>query len=952
MTSQNLKLFREQRIQKSGENPRSSSGKNLPPDDLAQSEPWQAAFDSLNDAVWLMDADCHILRCNQAARNLFGKDAGEIIGRRCWEVGHGTQGPVHGCPMSRMGRSRRRESMELPLEQRWYEVTVDPLFDGSGNFSGAIHVLRDITERKQTEQALQTANEQLTRRLETRAAELQAANGSLLDSERKLRALIETAPVAIAMFDREMRYLAASRRWLQDYGLEDREVVGESHYDFFPEIPDRWKADHRRGLAGEVVWNEEDRFERGDGSVQWLRWEVRPWLVAEDKVGGIIIFTEDITRRKRAEEAVTRSEQHFRLLFETMLQGVIYRDAAGRIIAMNFAAERILGKTLAEILFGPAAVAAEHGARREDGTPLPDLEQPWQVALQAGREVRDVVMGVYNLREQAYRWINCSAVPVFRPGEDQPCQVYTIFDDITGRKQDEESLRQSEKRLRSTLDNMVEGCQIIGFDLTCLYVNASAATQRWHTREEMIGRKITEVFPGIENTKDFGELCRCLEQRAAHSMETEFFLPDGRKAVFDMRLRPVPEGIFVLSYDITERKQAEHLLHHANRTLQAIRACHEAMLRATTEMELLEEICRIIVTTGGERMAWVGFAEKNAIKTVRPVAEAGVNKDCVARAHISWADTPRGRGPVGTAIRSGKVCLCQNTQTDPDFAPWREGARQCGYGSVIALPLMVEKKCLGALAIYAPEPDAFDAGEQLLLTDLANDLAFGITTLRLRAERERLENEILQSIEQEQERIGRDLHDGICQELVGAKFRSVYLEKILADKFPDAAQEAKAMEDMLNHAIEQARDLARGLNPVKVTPDGLISALQRLADNVIVEGAAGPRCFCHFPKAVRIADHKSANHLYRIAQEAVQNAVKHADAKNISITLARQNRRVTLIVKDDGKGLPSKLKTTGMGLDNMRTRAALIGGTLEIRRRKHGGTAVTCVLSPTHRKQP
>ncbi|HZI31163.1 MAG TPA: GAF domain-containing sensor histidine kinase, partial [Candidatus Binatia bacterium] len=403
--------------------------------------------------------------------------------------------------------------------------------------------------------------------------------------------------------------------------------------------------------------------------------------------------------------------------------------------------------------------------------------------------------------------------------------------------------------------------------------------------------------------------------------------------------------------DITERKRAGAMIQRANQTLQAIRACHEAMLRAKTESELLNEICRIIVETAGERMAWVGFAQKTHGKHVRPVAKAGFSKTYVAKARITWANSPRGRGPVGTAIRTGNICLCHNTQTDPNFAPWREYARKCGYGSVIALPLMAEKECFGALCIYAPSPEAFDGGEQELLADLANDLSFGITTLRLRAESERLENEILHSIEQEQERIGRDLHDGLCQMLVGAKFRSVYLEKLLDGSLPEAVQEAGLLEDLLNQAIEHARDLARGLNPVKNSPNGLEIALQRLADDVQVERAAGPRCFCHFPRPVRIADHKLANHLYRIAQEAVQNAVKHAACRNISITLDRQNRQIRLIVKDDGQGLPVKLKKTGMGLDNMRTRAALVGGTLEIRRRKHGGTAVTCCASPPATQQ-
>lgn len=399
-------------------------------------------------------------------------------------------------------------------------------------------------------------------------------------------------------------------------------------------------------------------------------------------------------------------------------------------------------------------------------------------------------------------------------------------------------------------------------------------------------------------------------------------------------------------------KRSEQLLQRANRTLQAIRDCHEAMLRAETEGELLDQICRIIVKSGGERMAWVGIAEHDARKTVRPEAAAGRLKDYLYRARITWADTPRGRGPVGTAIRTGKVCVCHNTATDPRFAPWREAARRQRYGSVIALPLKVDGKCIGALCLYGSEPNMFDKGEQLLLEDLANDLAFGISMLRLRAERERLEDEILKSIEREQERIGRDLHDGLCQLLVGAKYRSVYLRRLAGGRLTAVDKEAQSLEELLSSAIQQCRELARGLNPVKVTPAGLPAALQKLAADVgnphsrgYGEASAdGPRCFCQFPKPVKIVDQHVAYHLYRIAQEAVQNAFKHGRAKNISITLSRQNKSVNLIVKDDGIGIPLRPNETGMGLKNMQARARLIGGQLEIRRRKHGGTAVTCAF--------
>ena len=397
-------------------------------------------------------------------------------------------------------------------------------------------------------------------------------------------------------------------------------------------------------------------------------------------------------------------------------------------------------------------------------------------------------------------------------------------------------------------------------------------------------------------------------------------------------------------------KRSEQLLQRANRTLQAIRDCHEAMLRADTESDLLAQICRIIVKSGGERMVWVAIAEHDAHKTVRPEAAAGRLKNYLSNARITWANTPRGRGPVGTAIRTGKVCVCHNTLTDPQFAPWREAARRQKYGSVIALPLQVDGKCIGALCLYGSEPNMFDKSEQLLLEDLANDLAFGISMLRLRAERERLEDEILKSIEREQERISRDLHDGLCQLLVGAKYRSVYLKRLAKGHLSEIEKEAHSLEELLNGAIEQARELARGLNPVAATPAGLTAALQKLAADTGnppshghgATGAEGPRCFCQFPRPVKIFDQHIACHLYRIAQEAVQNAFKHGRAKNISITLSRRNRLVNLVVKDDGIGIPPRPNETGMGLKNMQTRARLIGGRLEIRRREHGGTAVTC----------
>ena len=129
---------------------------------------------------------------------------------------------------------------------------------------------------------------------------------ALRASEERLSLFIEHAPAALAMFDREMRYLSVSRRWLTDYNLGGRDLRGISHYAIFPEITEEWKAAHRRALAGEILQSDADRFARVDGSIQWVRWEIRPWYDARGNIGGILIFTEDVTGHKHAEEALRR----------------------------------------------------------------------------------------------------------------------------------------------------------------------------------------------------------------------------------------------------------------------------------------------------------------------------------------------------------------------------------------------------------------------------------------------------------------------------------------------------------------------------------------------------------------------------------------------------------------------------------------------------------------------
>ncbi|WP_332821597.1 bifunctional diguanylate cyclase/phosphodiesterase, partial [Pseudomonas sp.] len=179
-----------------------------------------------------------------------------------------------------------------------------------------------------------------------------------------------------------------------------------------------------------------------------------------------------------------------------------------------------------------------------------------------------------------------------------------------------------------------------------------------------------------------------------------------------------------------------------NRALRTLSGCNRALLRAEDEATLLQEICRVIVEQAGYRMAWVGRAEQDAAKTVTPVAHAGVEQAYIDSLNISWADDERGRATTGTAIRTGQPGLTRNLLTDTHTRPWREGAIKHGIASFLSLPLRVEGEIFGAIGIGAPDPDAFGPQELELLSEAAEDLAFGLQALRSKARRAQAEQEI------------------------------------------------------------------------------------------------------------------------------------------------------------------------------------------------------------------
>ena len=219
-------------------------------------------------------------------------------------------------------------------------------------------------------------------------------------------------------------------------------------------------------------------------------------------------------------------------------------------------------------------------------------------------------------------------------------------------------------------------------------------------------------------------------------------------------------------------------------------------------------------------------------------------------------------------------------------------------------------------------------------------LELGIET----TDRKALEAEVLKIAEEERQRFGRDLHDGLGQTLSGISCLSEVLHSKLAGKSLPEATDAKQIEDLVIDSIKLARSLVRGLNPVAAEPEGLMDGLRELASNM--EEMFGVKCDFHCYRPVLVEDSFAAAHLYRIAQEAAHNAVRHGQARTVAINLSRFGSGIALSIEDDGSGIPENLRHTGgSGISIMKYRASAIGARFSIRRRSGGGTSVACLLT-------
>ncbi|MFC5453635.1 PAS domain-containing sensor histidine kinase [Prosthecobacter fluviatilis] len=616
----------------------------------------------------------------------------------------------------------------------------------------------------------------------------------------------------------------------------------------------------------------------------------------------------DKRSHKAKEGALTTTDLRFRMLMDHAPVLVWVSDPRKKRTWFNRPWLDFTGRTAQQ----------EIGDGWEEGVHPEDLERCLAICAASFDERMPFEM-TYRLRRHdgEYRWLLDKGVPLQDPGRQFIGYIGSCVD-ITDRKAAEAAVRAKEMQLRMITDNTPVMLIQCSRDLRYTFVNRAYADMLGLEPEEIIGRPIIDVLGKKAFRIIRPKITRVLSGRRVEYEEVMPYPRSGRRTVHviyvpDTNILGQTTGWLASINDITDRRQIEDELHRERVFLRQV-------IDATPSMIFVKDSQgRFLLGNAALAHSCSTTVEKLVGRT-----DADFHRTSDQIAHFKQIDQEVMSS--GTTLRIPEEEI---TQADG----------QVRWFSTGKVPLFNDAGiCDKVLGV------ATDITEQRQ-TQKELERRVAERTAELRAqmdERNRLENALLDISEQEQRRLGQDLHDGLCQSLSGLAFMARSLTKTLeAQALAGPAAEAARLADLIHQSVEQSRNIAKGLHPVVMDAEGLVSALHELA----ARSSGSISCRLRCEQMVPITDNDVALHLYRIAQEAVTNALKHSGARSITLSLRLRQGLLSLSVADDGCGLPEVIHAgDGMGLRLMKYRADVIGADFAIGKRKTHGTRMTCLL--------
>ena len=477
--------------------------------------------------------------------------------------------------------------------ERWIRDRAFPIRDAAGKVHRIAGVADDITESKRAAEALQSR-------------------------EAQLHSFVQQAPAAIAMLDRNMNYVAVSKRWASDYG-GGRDLVGLNHYVAHSDLPDHWKEIHEKALAGETQSSDEDLWVQTDGSRLWLRWSVNPWLDAHGNIGGIVILSENITVRKLVEEALRESEARYRQLIHGLPAAFFTCDATGRITLHNAAAAALWGRepnlshdrwSGAQRLFTP------------DGRLIPRTRSPIALAVLQDEPIREAEMIVE--RPDGSRSHVLAFPDPIHDSAGKVIGAMSMLVDVTESRRGAAALRESEARLRAILNTVVDAIITIDRDGTITGVNPATERMFGYSADEMVGRNVSLLMPPPYRQEHDGYLANYLRTGQARVIgigrEVQGQRKDGSVFPIDLAVTEVKDmQLFTgVIRDVTDRKrlEAEVLAIGEEERLRVAADLHDGICQELVGIQYLGSLLRRdLEATRHSLAAQAGRIEKAIIGT-------------------------------------------------------------------------------------------------------------------------------------------------------------------------------------------------------------------------------------------------------------------------------------------------------------------------------------------------
>lgn len=657
-------------------------------------------------AVVEWDKDFRIIQWSAEAERIFGRKKEEVFGIR---IDHLNIIFPEDIPIVEKTSSRLLSGKELKvisqnrnitksgdvLECIWYNSV---LLDENGEMSSVLSLVEDVTLLRKTERDLNA-------------------------SQENYKELVTNARSIILKCDNNGTITFINEFGLDFFGYKKAELLGQPVMLIVPETESTGRDMNE--MVENIIESPDNHAVNINENIKknkekvWVEWYNKTLFDESGRKTGHIAVGIDITNKKIAEDALKESENKLRSVLNAAGESIYMFDNDGHIIMSNKTGIERLNKTKEDEVIGhlfSEFMTPDLAKVRKD-----KIRSVFSTGIPLEYEDSSVSRKYYH-----------SFHPVFK--DNKVNYVVSYSTDITERKLAEQSLLQSEERFRTIAESLTVMVVIKrASDSRISFVNEPFSKSFGYTKQDLIGKKIPDIYYYPEDDKFLHDLLKI--KGTIENMEIKVKRGDGSLFWIMTSFRQIifnnEPSYLMTSIDISDTKKAQEELLRLNRTLDAQSKSSQALMHATNEKEYLNEVCKIIIEDCGYSMVWVGYALNDEFKSVKPVAYFGFDKGYIEQMNISWGDNDRGRGPTGTAIRTGKPSVCQNMQTDPCFSPWREAAVSRGYSSSIVLPLKSDGKAFGAISIYSKEPDIYSASEINMLAELADDLAYGISFIRL-----------------------------------------------------------------------------------------------------------------------------------------------------------------------------------------------------------------------------